>query len=165
MKQKSCVELRANQISTEVSASQGNCTQVRPAQTKSRLNLRFRFNLGVLIFAWPFGQKKKPAWKRKILFWYRWMFVSSCFLWAHVLSDFFKRRYVSSLWYKCTPFISSPNTSREVLASLRSLAVFKRRNRFNKPQSREEPGRETTRFRGFASLLALRRFTRARKIA
>ena len=28
--------------------------------------------------------------------------------------------------------------------SLRSLAVFKRGNRDNKPQSREEPGRETT---------------------
>ena len=28
--------------------------------------------------------------------------------------------------------------------SLRNLAVFKRGNRDNKPQSREEPGRETT---------------------
>jgi len=31
-----------------------------------------------------------------------------------------------------------------VTVSLRSLAVFKRGNRDNKPQSREEPGRETT---------------------
>ena len=47
--------------------------------------------------------------------------------------------------------------------SLRSLAVFKRGNRDNKPQSCEEPGRETTeKPRGSSRL---RRFTRARKIA
>ena len=45
------------------------------------------------------------------------------------------------------------------LAYVASLAVFKRRNRDNKFQSREEPRRETTEKpsvpRGFAALLAL----------
>ena len=48
---------------------------------------------------------------------------------------------------------SKSENSCQIAPSLHSLAVFKRGNRDNKPQSCEEPGRETS------------RFTRARRIA
>ena len=43
-----------------------------------------------------------------------------------------------------TPTVSTSFDFHYLVNRLRSLAVFKRGNRDNKPQSREEPGRETT---------------------